>query len=154
MQNIFRWKWFPGKWFFFVCVCVCVFGCIPKNVPENILQFCIKDIAEGARGEVYVFGKWFTKKLGVNHFPNFNKGFSGQRKSFSIWPPFYSETNTRKSENIFRKIFYNETNGALSAKIFQVLVPKIMKGYLNLKEFLIFKSLRTLKRRVCFKEIF
>jgi hypothetical protein len=57
-----------------------VFGCIP----ENILQCYVKDRAEGAGGEACVFGKWFTKKLGVNHFPNFNKGFSGQRKLFSV----------------------------------------------------------------------
>ena len=63
LQNVFRWKWF-----FFS-----VFGCIPKN----ILQCCVKDRAEGVGGEAYVFEKWFTKKLGVNHFPNFNKRFSG-----------------------------------------------------------------------------
>ena len=57
-----------------------VFGCIL----ENILQSCAKDKVEGAGGEACVFGKWFTKKLDVNHFPNFNKGFSGQRKLFSI----------------------------------------------------------------------
>ena len=61
-----------------------VFGCIPENTLENILQCCAKDRAEGARGEACVFGKWFTKKLGVNHFPNFNKGFSGQWKLFSV----------------------------------------------------------------------
>ena len=61
-----------------------VFGCIPENAPENILQCCAKDRAKGAGGEVCVFGKWFTKKLGVNHFPNFNKGFSNQRKLFSV----------------------------------------------------------------------
>jgi hypothetical protein len=59
-----------------------VFGCIPKNAPENILQCCAKDRAERAGGEVCVFGKWFTKKLGVNHFPNFNKGFSGHENYF------------------------------------------------------------------------
>jgi hypothetical protein len=59
---------------------VFVFGCIP----ENILQCCAKDRAEGAGGEACVFGKWFTKKLGVNHFSNFNEGFSGQRKLFSV----------------------------------------------------------------------
>ena len=59
------------------------------------------------------FGIIVTKKFGVNHFLNFNKGFFGQRKLFSVWPPFYSETNFCKSKNIFRKIFYRETNGAL-----------------------------------------
>ena len=39
-----------------------VFGCIPKNVSENILQYCTKDRAKGAGGETCVFGKWFTKK--------------------------------------------------------------------------------------------
>jgi hypothetical protein len=61
-----------------------VFGCIPKNASENILQYCAKDRAERVGGEACVFGKWFTKKLGVNHFPNFNKGFFGQRKLFSV----------------------------------------------------------------------
>ena len=46
---------------------VFVFGCIP----ENILQCCAKDRTEGAGGEACVFGKWFTKKLGVNHFFKF-----------------------------------------------------------------------------------
>ena len=65
-------KMISGKMIFFS-----VFGCIPENVPENILQCCAKDRAEGTEGEVCIFGKWFTKKLEVNHFPNFNKGFSG-----------------------------------------------------------------------------
>jgi hypothetical protein len=45
------------KYFFFS-----VFGCIPENVLENILQCCAKDRAEGVGGETCVFGKWFTKK--------------------------------------------------------------------------------------------
>ena len=98
----FQMQMISGKMIFFFSV----FGCILENTPENILQ-CLTQC------EVCVFGKWFTKKLNVNHFLNFNKGFSGQRKLFSVWPPFYNGTNTRKSENIFRKIFYNETNGAL-----------------------------------------
>ena len=61
-----------------------MFGCISKNAPENILQCCMKDRARGAGGEACVFGKWFTKKLGVNHFPNFNEGFSDQRELFSV----------------------------------------------------------------------
>jgi hypothetical protein len=61
-----------------------VFGCILENAPKNILQCYAKDREEVAGGEMCVFGKWFTKKLGVNHFPNFNKGFSGQRKLFSV----------------------------------------------------------------------
>ena len=62
---------------------------------------CARESRSGGGVEAFLFGKWFTKKTGVNHFPNFNKEFFGQRKSFSVWPPFYSETNTRKSENIF-----------------------------------------------------
>ena len=61
-----------------------VFDCIPKSAPKNILQCCAKDRAEGVKGEACIFGKWFTKKLSVNHFPNFNKGFFGQRKLFSV----------------------------------------------------------------------
>ena len=45
-----------------------VFGCISENVPENILQYCVKDRVKEVGGEVCVFEKWFTKKLGVNHF--------------------------------------------------------------------------------------
>ena len=66
-----------NDFFFFL-----VFGCIP----ENILQYCAKYRAEGMGDEVCVFRKWFTKKLGVNYFPNFNKGFSDQRKLFFVWP--------------------------------------------------------------------
>jgi hypothetical protein len=61
-----------------------VFGCIPENALENILQYCAKDRAEGVWGEACVFEKWFMKKLGANHFPNFNKEFFGQRKLFSV----------------------------------------------------------------------
>ena len=61
-----------------------VFGCFLENALENILQCCAKDRTEGAGVETCVFEKWFTKKLGVNHFPNFNKGFSDQRKLFSV----------------------------------------------------------------------
>ena len=61
-----------------------MFGCISENAPKNILQCCMKDRARGAGGEACVFGKWFTKKLGVNHFPNFNEGFSDQRELFSV----------------------------------------------------------------------
>jgi hypothetical protein len=67
-------KMISGKMIFFS-----VFVCIPENAPKNILQCYAKDRAEGARGEACVFGKLFMKKLDVNHFPNFNKGFSGQR---------------------------------------------------------------------------
>jgi hypothetical protein len=61
-----------------------MFGCTSENASKNILQCCAKDRAEGARAEACVFGKWFTKKLGVNHFLNFNKRFSDQRKLFSV----------------------------------------------------------------------
>ena len=61
-----------------------VFGFIPKNAPKNILQCFVKDRVEGVRGEACIFGKWFTKKLGVSYFPNFNKGFSSQPKLFSV----------------------------------------------------------------------
>ena len=54
-----------------------VFGCILENALKNILQCYAKDRAEGAGGEACIFGKWFMKKLDVNHFPNFNKRFSG-----------------------------------------------------------------------------
>ena len=61
-----------------------VFGCIQENVLENIYSVVRKIEQKEWRGETCIFGKWFTKKLGVNHFSNFNKGFSGQQKLFSI----------------------------------------------------------------------
>jgi hypothetical protein len=61
-----------------------VFSCIPENAPKNILLCCVKDRAEGAGSEVYVFGKWFTKKLGINHFPNFNKDFRSTKIIFYL----------------------------------------------------------------------
>ena len=75
-----------GKMIFFF-----VFGCISKNVSENILQYCAKDRAERAWGEEYVFWKWFTKKLDANHFSNFNKEFFGQQKLFSVWLTYLSQ---------------------------------------------------------------
>jgi hypothetical protein len=39
---------------------------------------CAKERVGGGSVRRAFFGKWFTKKSGVNHFPNFNKGFSGQ----------------------------------------------------------------------------
>ena len=53
-----------------------VFGCILENALKIFLQCYAKDRAEGAGGEACIFGKWFMKKLGINHFSNFNKGFS------------------------------------------------------------------------------
>ena len=58
-----------------------VFGCISENPQENILQ-CIEQNEQGVRHAF--FRKWFTKKLDVNYFINFNKGFSSQRKLFSV----------------------------------------------------------------------
>ena len=37
-----------------------------------------------AEGVGVLFGKWFTKILRINYFQKFYKGFSGQRKLFSI----------------------------------------------------------------------
>ncbi len=42
-----------GKMIFFFFV----FGCIPENAPENILQCYTKDRVEMAGGEACVFGK-------------------------------------------------------------------------------------------------
>ena len=101
-----------GKWLFFN-----VWLYSGKYFEKYFTVLCERYSKRGG-GEACIFGKWFTKKLGINYFLNFNKGFSGQRKLFSVWPPFYSETNTRKFENIFWKIFYSETNGALESKGF------------------------------------
>ena len=94
-----------------------VFGCFLENALENILQCCTKDKAEGATGEACVFWKWFTKKLDVNHFPNFNKRFFSQQKLFSVWSPFYNETNTCKSE-IFSENHFTVKQTLTNLKIF------------------------------------
>jgi hypothetical protein len=51
-------KMISGKMIFFS-----VFGCIPENASENILQYCVKDSKRGGGGEACIFGKWFTKKI-------------------------------------------------------------------------------------------
>ena len=71
-------KCFQMKMIFFF-PCLVAFRKIFYSVVRKIEQ-------KGRRVEACVFGKCFTKKLVVNHFPNFNKGFSGQRKLFFIWP--------------------------------------------------------------------
>ena len=68
---------------------------------RKIFYSVVRKIEQKRWGETCIFGKWFTKKLGVNYFLHFNKWFFGQRKLFFVWPPFYSKTNTDKSENIF-----------------------------------------------------
>ncbi len=60
-----------GKMIFFS-----VFGCIPENA-RKIFYNVVRKMEQKGWGEVCVCRKWFTKKLGVNHFPNFNKKFSG-----------------------------------------------------------------------------
>jgi hypothetical protein len=52
----------------------------------KIFNNVVRKIEQKGRGggEACVFGKWFTKKLDVNYFPNFNKGFFGQRKLISV----------------------------------------------------------------------
>jgi hypothetical protein len=60
---LFHYKIFLHEFFFFFFFfSSSVFGYILENALKKILRF--------------------TK--GVNHFPNFNKGFSGQRKLFSV----------------------------------------------------------------------
>ena len=65
--------------------------------------------------EACIFGKRFTKKSGVNHFPNFYEGFFGQWKWFSVDHHFTKKQTPANSKIIFWKIFYNETNGAEDA---------------------------------------
>jgi hypothetical protein len=57
-----------------------VFSCILENAPKNRAEGDVMQKIEqnGGGGETCVLRKWFTKKFGVNHFSNFNKGFSGQ----------------------------------------------------------------------------
>ena len=46
----------------------------------------VRKIAQEGGGKVRraFLEKWFTKKLDVNHFSNFNKGFFGLQKLFSV----------------------------------------------------------------------
>ena len=133
----FRMKMISGKMIFFS-----VFRCIPENAPKIFYSVVWKIEQKGVGGEACVFRKLFTKKLDVNYFPNFNKRFSGQLKLFSVWPPFYSETNTHKSKNIFRKIFYSETNKAqkknFSFALSHFLVSVWYQNQKNILSFFIF----------------
>ena len=61
------------------------------------------------------FGKWFTEKFSVNHFPIFPLPFSGQQQIFSVDFWFYSAPNVRKcwkrfTENVLlpNKLSLNE----------------------------------------------
>ena len=54
-----------------------------KSKKTSVLHYSI-DAYSSLSHEACVFGKWFTKKLDVNPFSNFNKGFSDQRKLFSV----------------------------------------------------------------------
>jgi hypothetical protein len=56
-------KMISGKMIFFPCLVAF------RKMLRKI--FCRR-----AGGEACVFGKWFTNKKFVNHFLNFNKGFS------------------------------------------------------------------------------
>jgi hypothetical protein len=82
IAKYFQMKMISRKMIFFFFFSV--FGCIPENASKNILQCYAKDREEETRAEACVFKKWFTKKLDVNHFSNFNKGFSSQQKLFSV----------------------------------------------------------------------
>ena len=57
--------------FFFPCLVAF------QKMLQKIFYSVVQKIEQKRWGEVCVFRKWFTKKLGVNHFPNFNKEFSG-----------------------------------------------------------------------------
>ena len=48
-----------------------VFGCIPENALENILQCCAKDRAEGAGGWGLRFWKMLYEKIGRKPFSKF-----------------------------------------------------------------------------------
>ena len=68
-----------GKMIFFTCLVAF------QKMLRKIFYNVVRKIEQNERGgETCVFGKWFTKELGVNHFPNFNKRFFSQRKLFSI----------------------------------------------------------------------
>jgi hypothetical protein len=72
-------KMISGKIIFFPCLIAF------QKMLRKIFYSVMRKIEQKGRGaETYVFEKWFTKKLDINHFPNFNKGFSGQQKLFSV----------------------------------------------------------------------
>jgi hypothetical protein len=48
-----------------------MFGCISENVPENILQYCVKDRAEGVGGRGVCFWKMIFEKIGRKLFSKF-----------------------------------------------------------------------------------
>ena len=74
-------KMISGKMIFFFFLCLVAF----RKMLWKIFYSVVRKIEQKEwGGETCIFGKWFMKKLGVNHFSNFNKGFSGQRKLFSI----------------------------------------------------------------------
>ena len=43
-----------------------------------------RESGRGGKACLCFLKKWFTKETGVNHFLNFNKGFSNQRKLFLV----------------------------------------------------------------------
>ena len=84
----------------------------------------VRERTEGGGGCscVVSFGKWFTEKNFVNHFPIFYTRFSSQWKSFVFDQNFTTKQTLANTENIFRKTFYSETNRALQKR-------KRKKGY-------------------------
>jgi hypothetical protein len=79
IAKCFQMKMILWKMIFFPCLVAF------RKILQKIFYSVVRKIEQKERGdETCVFEKCFTKKLGVNHFPNFNKGFSSQRKLFSI----------------------------------------------------------------------
>jgi hypothetical protein len=79
-ENDFR----KNYYYYYFFSCLVVFRKIFYSVIRKIEKKGRGGARRGGGGEAFVFKKWFMKKLSVNHFPNFNKGFSGQRKLFSV----------------------------------------------------------------------
>ena len=88
---------------------------LPSERDERRGGGVVRKIVHERGCEACIFGKRFTKKSGVNHFPNFYEGFSGQWKWFSVDHHFTKKQTPANSKIIFWKIFYNETNGAKDA---------------------------------------
>jgi hypothetical protein len=69
-----------------------VFGCIPENALENILQYYVKNRPEGVGGEVCILTKDFP--VNENYFP-FDHYFTAKQTPANL-NQFYNETNRAK----------------------------------------------------------
>ena len=101
-------------------------------------------------GEACIFGKWFIKKLGVNHFSNFNKGFFSERKLFFVWPPFFRVKQTPTNLKIFFGKYITVKQTEPKRKIFSFALSHfpVSMWYQNQKNILSFFIFWKGKKRI------